>query len=274
MFKPITNPKIFTIQGAIPPAGTAADTIQPRVVSFNPPNGATGVPLLSTIRATFSEPVQGSTISTSTFQVRDSAGSIVPGIVTKEPAGVPPNVIVFKPSTPLASSKIYSATITTGVKDLAGNPLATTKWSFTTTATQDPAGTSQLPTGTPGTSDTTSLKVVNARPADDATGVAVTSAIIVTFNKAVQPSTISTTTFKLTTTGAGAGVGSFQIPSIVNVLGTVTLTTDGKTATFRPAQPLIVSKFYSYALTGVKDLGGNPLTPFPNVQGSFTTGSQ
>ena len=67
MFKPITNPKIFTIQGAIPPAGTTGDTTQPRVVSFNPPNDATGVPLLPIITATFSESVQGSTLNPSTF---------------------------------------------------------------------------------------------------------------------------------------------------------------------------------------------------------------
>lgn len=154
---------------------------------------------------------------------------------------------------------------------MAGNPLVgITKWSFTT-GSQAPAGTSQPPTGTSGSSDTTALKVVSARPANGATGVAVSSSIIVTFSKAVQPS-IVTTTFDLVTAGPGGGVGPIQIPSIVHVPGTATLSTDGKTATFRPAQPLTVTKTYSYWITGPKDLAGNPLTPFPNLGGSFTNG--
>jgi hypothetical protein len=266
--KSINTPRIFTIQGAIPPAGTASDSIQPKVVSFNPSNGAIGVPLLPSIVVTFSEPVQISSISTSTFQVRDSAGNIVPGSMSMEPAGVPPKVITFKPTSPLASSRSYSVTITTGVKDLAGNPLASVAKSSFTTGAQAPAGTSPPPTGTA----TDPLKVVSIRPANGATGVPVSSSIIITFNKAVQLSSVATT-FDLITAGPGAGIGPFQIPSIVHVPGTTTLSADGKILTFRPAAPLTVTKNYSYTLSGPKDLAGNPLTPNPNIAGSFTTGS-
>jgi hypothetical protein len=268
--KAIEKPMIFTIQGAIPPTGTVAETIQPKVTTFNPANGATGIPLLSTITATFSEPVQPSTISTSTFQVKDSGGATVPGTVTMEPAGVPPKVIVFKPSSQLASSKTYSVTITTGVKDLAGNPLASVAKSFFTTGTQASGGTSPSPTGTSG--DTTQLKVVSIKPVDRATGVPITSTIVVTFSKAVLPSSV-TTTFDLITAGPGGGVGPLQIPSIVHVPGTATLSTDGKTVTFRPNAPFEVTKTYTYSILGPKDLAGSPLTPNPNISGSFTTGS-
>ena len=115
--------------------------------------------------------------------------------------------------------------------------------------------------------DTTPLRIVSVKPANGATGVAVTSPIIVTFSKPVQASTVSTATFKLTTTGPGT---SF-FPSIVNIPGTVTLSADGKTATFRPEHPLAEAKYHYYSITGVKDVAGNPLTPFPNVAGSFTT---
>jgi hypothetical protein len=251
-----------------PPGATPTDTVQPKVVSLNPSNGAIGVPLLPSIVVTFSEPVQISSISTSTFQVRDSAGNIVPGSMSMEPAGVPPKVITFKPTSPLASSRSYSVTITTGVKDLAGNPLASVAKSSFTTGAQAPAGTSPPPTGTA----TDPLKVVSIRPANGATGVPVSSSIIITFNKAVQLSSVATT-FDLITAGPGAGIGPFQIPSIVHVPGTTTLSADGKILTFRPAAPLTVTKNYSYTLSGPKDLAGNPLTPNPNIAGSFTTGS-
>jgi hypothetical protein len=75
------------------------------------------------------------------------------------------------------------------------------------------------------------------------------------------------------TTGPGGGVGPIIIPSIVHVPGTTTLSADGKTLTFHPTAPLGVNKNYSYTLGGPKDLAGNPLTPNPNIAGSFTTGS-
>jgi hypothetical protein len=250
-----------------PPGATSTDTVQPRVISFNPPNGATAESLLPTISATFSEPMQVSTVSTSTFQVKDVSGVIVPGTVTMSA----PNLnAVFKPSSQLASSKTYSVTITTGVKDLAGNPLASVAKSFFTTGTQASGGTSPSPTGTSG--DTTQLKVVSIKPVDRATGVPITSTIVVTFSKAVLPSSV-TTTFDLITAGPGGGVGPLQIPSIVHVPGTATLSTDGKTVTFRPNAPFEVTKTYTYSILGPKDLAGSPLTPNPNISGSFTTGS-
>jgi hypothetical protein len=198
-----------------------------------------------------------------------------------EPKGVPPKVITFKPTSPLASSRSYSVTITTGVKDLAGNPLASVaKWSFTT-GNQKLAGTFQPPTGTAGvfkppvdtTTDTT-FRVLSVKPVNGATGIPVTYPVTISFSKSVQPSTVSGTTFKLTTISIEyQGPSPFQIPVpvVVNVPGSVLLSPDGRTAIFDPAQPLLSQKTYTYMLTGVKDLGGNPLTPNPEVKGSFTT---
>jgi hypothetical protein len=252
------------------PTNPTGDKISPNVVSTSPINGATNVPLLPTITARFSEPLQASTVSISTFKVKDSANNDVQGSVTFGSVGPNVNSAIFKPLSSLAPSKLYSATITNGVKDLAGNSLTNAKkWTFTTT-TQSPTGAGQSPPGT--NVDPTPLRVVNVNPLDSATGVSLTSPIIVSFSEPVQSSTISATSFKLSTTSAGTSVGPGQIPSIVNVPGTVTVSSDGKIVTFKSAQQLSPGKFYSYSITGVKDLDGNPLTPFPNFVGSFTTG--
>jgi hypothetical protein len=280
--------KNLTSPTKTPGSGKASDVIPPRVISFSPANGTIRIPLLPTITATFSEQIQGSSVTSSTFKVIDSAGNIIPGMVTKQAPGIPPTIIMFKPTSQLESSKLYSAIITTGVKDLAGNPLADiTKWYFTTTPNQAATGTFQPPKDTVGTfqppkdtsepsADTVPPRVVNVKPPNGSTGVPVTSSIRITFSEPILYP-VSATSFMLTTLGTTPGTGPFgelPIPAIVNVPGTATLSTDGRTAEFRPAQPLIASKYYYYSLTGVIDTSGNPVAPIPKVEGSFTTGSQ
>jgi hypothetical protein len=277
---------IVISQSKTPGPGLVRDTIQPRIVSVSPADGTIRVPLLPTITATFSEPMQGSTISTSTFQIRDNEDKIVQGTITKEPRGLPQKVIMFKPLSLLAPAMQYSVTVTTDAKDLAGNPLAnSTKWYFTTTQNQAFTGTFQPPKDNSGTiqppidtsepsADIVSPRVVSVRPMTGATNIPVTSNVIVTFSEPVLHSTVSITTFKLTTMGTNYGQGPFgqiPVPTVVNVPGTVSLSNDGKTATFRPAQQLMTSRDYYYSLTGVIDLAGNPLAPVPNFKGSFTT---
>src|SRR5262249_37134385 len=115
-------------------AGTA-DTTPPTVTSVTPTNGATGVAVGTTVTATFSEAMNASTISASTFVLRDPSNTVVPGTVSYN--GVT-NVATLTPSQPggLALTTTYTATITggsSGVKDVAGNALAANfTWSFTT----------------------------------------------------------------------------------------------------------------------------------------------
>jgi len=108
--------------------GAAPDTTPPTVTAVSPGIGATDVPITSTLTATFSEAMNASTINTSTFTL--SGSSPVSGTVSY--AGT---TATFTPSSPLAYNTTYTATITTGVKDLAGNAMAENyTWSFTTRA--------------------------------------------------------------------------------------------------------------------------------------------
>jgi hypothetical protein len=109
-------------------SGAPLDTTAPTVSSTIPADTATGVAINRNITATFSEAMDAATITTTTFTVTAPGPVPVLGIVTY--AGT---VATFDPTSDLAASTTYTATVTTGVKDLAGNPLAVTKtWSFTT----------------------------------------------------------------------------------------------------------------------------------------------
>ncbi len=217
-------------------SGPVPDTTAPTVSSSIPADGATGVSLNGNITATFSEGMDPATITTSTFTLTQS-GTPVVGAVTY--VGT---VATFDPTGNLTASTLYTGTITTGAKDLAGNALAVNKtWSFTTGAG----------------SDTTAPTVSSTIPADLATGVSLNGSISTTFSEAMDPATITTTTFTLKQGGT-------------SVLGVVTYV--GTTATFKPTGNLAASTLYTATITtGATDLAGNALAVAKTW--SFTTGA-
>jgi hypothetical protein len=104
-----------------------SDTTPPTVSSTNPANGATGVSVRTAIRAIFSEAMDPATITTATFTV--SAGSTyISGTVSYSGT-----TATFTPSRPLAYDTTYTATITAGARDLAGNAMPSSYvWTFFT----------------------------------------------------------------------------------------------------------------------------------------------
>src|SRR6202171_6116318 len=111
----------------------AADNTQPVVVSTNPANGATGVALNQVITATFSKPMNPTTINTTNFTLFQGA---TPILGTVSYLGTTAS---FTPNNPLSQNLLYRAQIAggpTGVQDLAGNQLggggAANPWTFTT----------------------------------------------------------------------------------------------------------------------------------------------
>ncbi|MCK4723750.1 MAG: S8 family serine peptidase, partial [Dehalococcoidia bacterium] len=96
--------------------GTAPDTTPPTVVSTSPVADATDVAVDTVITATFSEAMDESTITTSSFTLDSVAGSVSydSGTYTD----------TFTPSANLAYSTTYTANLSTAITDAAGNPLA------------------------------------------------------------------------------------------------------------------------------------------------------
>ncbi len=99
------------------------------VTSSTPSDGATGVAVTTMVSATFSMYVNGSTVTTDTFTLSDGS-SLVSGAVSTNGA-----TVTFTPSSSLAHSTTYTATLTTGIKaaNYAGTQMTSNySWSFTT----------------------------------------------------------------------------------------------------------------------------------------------
>ena len=107
--------------------GALPDTTPPLVTFTSPASAATGVPINTKILVTFSEAMDPLTITTATFTLKQGT-TPVSGTVT-----FASRTATFNPVSNLAASTVYTATITTGAKDPAGNALAANfVWSFTT----------------------------------------------------------------------------------------------------------------------------------------------
>ena len=228
---------VWSFTTAAPP-----DTTRPAVTSTVPANAATGVPINRKINATFSKAMDPSTITTATFTLMQGT-TAVSGAVTYAANS---NTAAFAPSTNLASNTVFTATVTTGAKDLAGNALASNfVWTFTTGAS----------------ADTTPPNVLSTNPTNNATGVAINHTANATFNKAMDPSTINTANFTL----AGPGANP--------ITGTVAYDAVNQIATFTPGNNLASNtQFTATVTTGVKDLSGNALAN--NFVWTFSTGAQ
>src|SRR3989449_934696 len=95
--------------------------VAPTVTAQAPAPGATGVPLNTTVTATFSKAMNAASITTSTFRLR-AAGSTadVPATVTVNTAGT---LATLTPSSPLAAGTVYTATVAAAVTDTSGTAL-------------------------------------------------------------------------------------------------------------------------------------------------------
>ena len=108
---------------------TGGDTTPPTVVTKSPTPGATGVSPDTDVTATFSEAVKN--VTGTTFKLRNTATStLVPATVTLDPTTS--TTATLHPDAPLLPGIKYTAVLTAGVQDLAGNALTATSWSFTT----------------------------------------------------------------------------------------------------------------------------------------------
>lgn len=208
-------------------------------VTVNPLQGATSVPANKKVTATFSTPVDPATVSTSTFRLRGPGSAQVAGTVSLVAAT---NMVTFKPASGLADDVTFTATITTGMKDLAGNALVGSDlvWTFSTAL------------------DETAPTVTFTEPASDDTGVATNAKLMATFSESMDPATIGAATFTAADSAA--------------ILGTVTYSETGRTAIFAPGAPLATNTLYTATVTsGVEDLAGNPM--LADHVWSFTTGA-
>lgn len=232
--------------------GATADLTAPTVVSTVPVSAAVNVPTNQTITASFSKPMDPSTIvATGTFTVAVAGvgGASVAGTVSYSGT-----TATFKPTANLAASTQFTAKISTAAKDLSGNALAAgavpNPWNFTT-------GTGP---------NTTAPTITFTSPANAATGVVLNKTVSATFSTAMDPLTITAPgTFTLAVAGVNGAA----------VTGTVTYDSQTNIATFTPSANLTASTQYTAKVSNAaKDLAGNALAAglVPNPW-NFTTGT-
>ena len=210
---------------------TTVLNLAPTVISTDPTNGATAVALNKTIGATFNMAMDPLTINGNTFTLKEGTNTVTGSISY---SGV---TAIFTPTGALLPNTVYTGTITTGAKNLAGIPLANNYvWTFTTIA------------GIPPT-------VISTDPNNNAVGVALNKVITANFSMPMDPTTINSNTYFVKQ-------GNNLIPGSISYSGTV--------ATFNPTNDLELNTLYTVTLTNsVKNLAGTPMTN--DYVWSFTT---
>jgi len=131
-------------------AASGGDTTPPQVLSQTPQDTDENVPPDIHPTATFSKEMDRATITPNTFKLLDT--DTLQPVLPKVPSGVDydelTKVATFTPGAPLQNGRKYAATITSGVKDKAGNALDQDKtWHFTTEqeGTSEQEGASEQP---------------------------------------------------------------------------------------------------------------------------------
>jgi hypothetical protein len=219
--------------------GGNAGLTAPVVTAVAPLTGSTGACTNTIVTAAFSKQMNPETINAATFILTGPTSTAVAGQVTYNSGS---NTAVFTPSASLAANTLYTATISTSVRDVFGNALAKSLvWSFTT--------------GVATCSGVGAPAVASVTPAD---GTCPNTIATATFSEAMNPSTIDNSTFTLTG------------PGTTPVNGQVTYNVPSNRAIFTPTSSLLPSTSYTATITtGASDLLGKPLGG--NFVWTFTT---
>jgi hypothetical protein len=214
----------------------------PTVTENSPADSALAVALNSKVTTTFSEAMGGTTIDTTSFTVVGAGETAIIGTVSYDAAS---KTASFTHASGFTAGKVYTATLTSNVKNPAGTALAADHvWHFT-------SGTA---------ADSVAPTVSSTNPTDGATGFALDRSVSANFSETLDPATVSTSTFTLS-----ESVGGASVPGAVSY--------NNKVATFNPTDSLTASTGYTATLTtAITDLAepANPLAA--NVEWGFETG--
>jgi hypothetical protein len=239
--RPLANGRHNVTAGEVSPAGTetrsagslavTVDTVAPSVTAKAPAINSLMVSQTANVTATFSEAITG--LGAAFFTLKNSAGALIAAPVTWNATT---RVAILNPNATLAADRKHTATLTAGITDIAGNPIAANSWTFTT---------GLRPT------------VTATTPGAGRTGVPRTANFAAYISENVT----------------GVGAGSFTLRkagSTAVIPAAVTYNSVTKGATLNPNTTLAANTRYTAALTtAIKDGAGNPLLP---ASWSFTTG--
>ena len=235
--------------------GSAADAVQPAVVSITPPTASTGVSTAAEVYLHFSKPLNPLTVSTG------SGGSIT---LTAGGQPVAPASISF---TNLYGTNTLQDVIITPYGTFPDNTAITVT---ATSAIQDPSGNA-LQTNAGATSTFTTAPgavfgystTVSSLPVTGSTAIPINTALYFTASVPIDPTTLGTNA--ITLYDYTVNNGSYTATT------TPTLSPDGKTISVAPALNLAASHNYSLFWNqygNVRDINGNY---FNGGSANFTT---
>ncbi|MGH9392740.1 MAG: Ig-like domain-containing protein, partial [Terriglobales bacterium] len=228
------------LYGADFTTGPNATPPAPTVIGFTPASGASGIGPNTVVTLTFNEALSQGTINGSNFALYNGLSNLNASVNNSSDRHV-----VY-----LSSTLPYSTTITvsvgTGVQDVAGTPMSAP---FTTAFTTIARPLSSNPS------------IVQMRPANGASGVALTTPITLYASAPIAPASVTSTSVVVLANGI-AQTGALAV-------GTAPATSEGQTIVFTPANPYPAGAYVQVVLTSaVTDTQGNPAQ---NFSGSFTT---
>ncbi len=223
-----------------------SDTSHGGVSLTDPSPGSTGIPLNKVITVTFSKPFNPDSILADSFIacISNDCNHRIAGNVAIADA----NHLSFTPAValpPNAAISVYVYPFTAYMTDLAGNNFDSPylyNASFTTASV----------------ADNTPPAVTSMTPAANATGVGPFASVALTFNKSLDPATVSTTSFALYNGPNNLGAG-------------VTISADRRTVYLGTTLPFS-STITVAATTAVKDYAGNSMASAYSA--SFSTEPQ
>jgi len=176
----------------------------PSVYSTTPANGATNVPVNTTVKAVFTKAMDASTINSTTVVLKDSSNNSVSGSVSYDSST---NTVTFTPNSYLSINTTYTFTIvggSSGVKDQSGTPMPS---DYSISFTTQGAGP----------------QVVSTNPANGATNVSLNTTVQGTFDKDIDTSTLTTSTFTLKDSSNNLVSGTVSHPRfLLTVLSFIT----------------------------------------------------
>ncbi len=210
--------------------GDILDNTSPEVSDTVPEDGDDNVAINRAIVVRFNEDIDEATLTTTSFTLTDADDNAVTGTVAVDSSN---QIAVFTPSDNLAISTTYTATVTTDVEDSDENNLeGDTGWTFTTGIAADSAA----PT------------LTTVDPEDDDTNVDRDRDVIVTFSEAMNPLTLTTSSFTI-------------IDADDNLVdGDLSFDVATETLTFNPDENFQRNTEYTVTVTtDSEDLAGNAL---------------
>ncbi len=221
------------------------DNTNVSVSTITPAKAQTGVPLNAEIIAVMSDTIDPTSVSSSAITVIPTGGVPIAGTVTLASDGV---TLTFIPSAALSASKTYTISVS-GFTDIEGNPVN----SFTSTFT---AGTSSY--------GTQSFKLSSTSPANNATGVSVTSPVTFTMTNLINAASVNNQTVEVEVCFDGSTCGNTEF-----VAGAYSV--NGTTVTFTPFTQYPANTVIGMYLSGLTDVAGNQVY-LPKLA-TFTTAS-